>query len=357
MESMVSPFWKGKKVLITGNTGFKGAWLSLWLHEMGASVSGFSDQYPTDPCLSKQAQLSALFPVFFNDIRDRVALGEVINKVRPEIVFHMAAQPLVRLSYKVPVETYEVNVMGTVNILDLCRHSDSVRTVVNITSDKCYENFENNRPFMEEDPMGGHDPYSSSKGCAELVTSAYGRSFFALAGKSLISCRAGNVIGGGDWALDRLVPDIFRAYSNGELLSIRSPESVRPWQHVLEPLSGYIRAAEKSFGASSAQVDAYNFGPSSAGIATVREIVEEAKVILGNGLVVEYGRDNASLHEAKLLMLDSSKAARELGWGPVWSIREMLEKTFEIYRHAGDSSSLRKLMSNQIRHYVKGSAS
>ncbi len=341
---MVSGFWRDRDVFLTGHTGFKGGWLAIWLERLGAKVHGYSLEPPTDPSLFDVANVeSVLASHTIGDIRDPEALGAAMAAVDPEVVIHMAAQPLVRRSYGDPVETYSTNVMGTVNVLEAARSVDSVLAVVNVTSDKCYENREQDQPYREDDAMGGYDPYSSSKGCAELVTQAYRRSFFG-SGKRLASARAGNVIGGGDWAEDRLIPDIFRAIDAGETLTIRSPDAVRPWQHVLEPLSGYLLLAQALSTKGEDYSSGWNFGPEESDTWPVRRIVEFL-VPGGRGINLANAKQP---HEAGLLRLDSTKAKEYLGWKPVWSIEKSLMATDEWH----DAWRAGRNMSDFCRHQI-----
>lgn len=319
-------FWRGKRVFLSGHTGFKGSWLSLWLQSLGAVVKGYALAPPTSPSLYEVANVAAGMESEIADIRDAAALQRSLQTFRPDIVIHMAAQPLVRLSYREPVETYATNVMGTVHLLEAVRSCDSVRAIVNVTTDKCYENREWLWGYRENEAMGGHDPYSSSKGCAELVTAAYQRSFFHLPGSAaLASARAGNVIGGGDWAEDRLIPDILRAFEAGRPVIIRHPHATRPWQHVLEPLSGYLTLAEQLWKEGHAFAEGWNFGPAEGDARPVRWIVEQ--------LVADWGRDaswqldgDQHVHEAGYLKLDCSKAHARLHWYPVWSLASTLRR-------------------------------
>lgn len=313
-------------MLITGDTGFKGAWLSLWLTELGASVTGFADGVPTDPSLYELARIGELVEHHDGDVRDAQRVAAVVATARPEVVFHLAAQPMVRRSYADPAETYAVNVMGTVNVLDAVRRAPGdVGVVVVVTSDKCYENREWPWGYREDEAMGGHDPYSSSKGAAELVTAAYRSSFFNDDGSAAIaSARAGNVIGGGDWGADRLVPDIYRAVAAGAPVRIRNPHAIRPWQHVLNPLSGYLRLAERAWD-DRALARGFNFGPAEDDVRPVGWIVER--------LAVRSELDDGPHpHEAHWLKLDSSLARSALGWRPAWDLSEGLRRTAEWYR-------------------------
>ncbi|HEY1142780.1 MAG TPA: CDP-glucose 4,6-dehydratase [Sphingomicrobium sp.] len=345
---MKASSWKGRRVLVTGHTGFKGGWLSLWLTRLDADVTGFSLPAPTDPSFFEQTRLAELVTHVEGDIRDLAALEAAIAEAQPEVVFHLAAQPLVRLSYAEPVETYATNVMGTVHLLDACRRVDSVRAVVCITSDKCYENREWVWPYRESDPMGGHDPYSSSKGAAEIVISAYRRSFFER-GAGLASVRAGNVIGGGDWAADRLIPDIIRAMLAGERPLIRSPNSIRPWQHVMEALSGYMLIAERLLEGREEFASGWNFGPADEDARPVAWIVEKMLELYGaEGWDQPSG---AQPHEATLLKLDCSKARASLGWRPRLNLEAALAKVVEWHSAVANGADAREVTINQLDQY------
>jgi len=345
-------FWSGKRVLVTGHTGFKGAWLCVWLRELGALVSGFSLKTTTSPALYDLAKVGETISSHFGDIRSESAIRQVIRAEEPEIVIHMAAQPLVQASYTDPVSTYATNVMGTVHVLEATREVGSVKVVINVTSDKCYENREWVWAYRESDAMGGYDPYSSSKGCAELVTSAYRRSFLSDAGIALASARSGNVIGGGDWSAGRIVPDLLRAAETGESLDIRNPKAIRPWQHVLEPLAGYLILAQKLLEDESRYADAWNFGPSEDSAIPVQELARR----LLNLLESEAGWHSSpqtSPHESQLLRLDISKARHGLGWEPLWSIDDTLEKVAEWYRGWRRKVDSESLCIDQIDAYQK----
>lgn len=331
-------FWTGKRVFLTGHTGFKGSWLSLWLQHMGAEVTGFALAPPTDPALFDVARVADGMTSVIGDIRDQGALEAALIAADPEIVIHMAAQPLVRASYDDPVGTYATNVMGTVHLLDAVRRAGGVRAVCVVTTDKCYENREWAWGYREDEAMGGYDPYSNSKGCAELVTSAYRRSFFSRDGApALASGRAGNVIGGGDWAVDRLIPDILRAVATGEPVLIRNPLAIRPWQHVLEPLSGYLVLCQQLWSDPAAAAQAWNFGPRDDDARPVQWIVERMCALWGEG--ADWTRDESiQPHEANYLKLDISKARAGLHWQPHWTLGEALESIVAWHRAwlAGD---------------------
>ncbi|MBV9987987.1 MAG: CDP-glucose 4,6-dehydratase [Chitinophagaceae bacterium] len=337
VNSLFNNIYKDKRVLITGIFGFKGSWLAFWLAQMGARVYGYSLRPDTE--LSHYPLLDLTAEVTEADIRDDQHLLQVFQNVQPEIVFHLAAQPLVRLSYKNPVETFDVNVMGTLKVFEACRHTPSVRAIVNVTSDKCYQNREWYWGYRETDAMGGHDPYSASKGCAELLTASYRNSYFAPGRFGtehhtlLASVRAGNVIGGGDWALDRLIPDLVKASMNRTAVSIRYPRSIRPWQHVLDPLSGYLCLGQRLLEGNPAFAEDFNFGPSADTIVTVGEIAEYFKENFA-GLQVSLPSpvDAANVHEAVNLRLDCSKAKYKLDWAPVWNVSKTLERTVKWYQ-------------------------
>ena len=348
-------FWRGKKAFVTGHTGFKGGWLSLWLGRLGAEVHGYALPPPTDPNLFSVANVSqGLGGSTIADIRDADRLSQAMRAAQPDIVFHLAAQPLVRHSYAEPVETYATNVMGTVNLFEAARKTPSVKAIVVVTSDKCYENREWVWPYREDEPMGGYDPYSSSKACAEIVAAAYRRSFLDAAGVGVASARAGNVIGGGDWAADRLIPDFFRALDAGQTLVIRAPNAVRPWQHVLEPLSGYIALAERLFTDRGAFAEAWNFGPGDGDARPVGWIVERLTVARpGASWRLD---ENPQLHEANYLKLDSSKARAHLGWQPRWNLQAALQKTMEWHQAWRDRRDMNEFTLAQIAAYQAAEA-
>lgn len=344
-------FWNGKRVLVTGHTGFKGSWLSLWLLSMGAKVTGLALDPPTEPSLFALAGLERRMSSRIGDIRDPAAVTAAVDAAEPEILIHMAAQPLVRLSYDAPVETVATNVMGTVHVLEAARRCASLRACVVVTTDKCYENREWPWPYREIEPMGGHDPYSASKGCAELVTSAWRRSFFDTPGAAAIaSARAGNVIGGGDWARDRLVPDCMRALMAGRTIPVRNPHAIRPWQHVLEPLGGYLLLAERLWEAPEGYADAWNFGPSDSDARPVSWIASHVVGRWGDGASWELiGGDHP--HEATHLRVDSAKARTQLGWEPRLGLADCLDWTVDWFRryHAGDA--VERVTLDQIERY------
>ncbi len=355
---MTPTFWQGKSVFLTGHTGFKGSWLSLWLSELGARVTGYALAPPTEPNMFTACALEQRITSQIADVRDAVALTDAVSAARPDIVIHMAAQPLVRYSYAHPVETYATNVMGTVHLLEAVRRYGHAQATLIVTSDKCYENSEQPTPFRESDPMGGHDPYSNSKGCAELVTRAYGQSYFAATPSlgALVSARAGNVIGGGDWASDRLVPDIVRALAQGEAPIIRRPNAIRPWQHVLEPLAGYLLAIEHSASGALQTPDTWNFAPDSAGQVSVEQVATDLCSAWGKGIVPYIQPEANAQHEATLLTLDASKATRELGWHPRWTLPQALEQTMAWYRAYYAGENMQHYSLAQINRYCAGVA-
>lgn len=343
-------FWQGKRVLLTGHTGFKGSWLALWLQRLGAEVSGLALAPPTRPSLFETARVAEGIRHFTADIRDFEQVRMVYAESRPEIVFHLAAQALVRHSYAEPLETYATNVLGTAHVLEAARHAPDLRAIVSVTSDKCYDNREWPWGYRENDPLGGHDPYSSSKGCAELVSAAYRDSFLAPRGIALATARAGNVIGGGDWAEDRLIPDILRAIEAGHPVNIRSPEAIRPWQHVLEPLAGYLLLAERLYDDGPAHALAWNFGPADADARPVRWIVEQLTRAWGEGAAWQLDAAPQP-HEAHYLKLDCSKARQQLGWQPRWDLSRALRATLEWHKDALAGVDPRALCLRQITEY------
>jgi CDP-glucose 4,6-dehydratase len=343
---MFNDTYRNRKVLITGHTGFKGSWLALWLSRMGAKITGYSLKPPTEPNHYELTEIE--IASIIGDIRDYDKLKLVFSEHEPEILFHLAAQPIVRLSYRNPVETVTTNVMGTVNILEASRESDTVRAVVIVTSDKCYENRESPRSYKENASLGGYDPYSASKGCSELITGCWRNSFFNLddynkTHRTLVaSGRAGNVIGGGDWAVDRLLPDIMRAVSQNEKVRIRNPQATRPWQHVLEPLSGYLLLGQKLLEGQKEFAQAWNFGPSRNENITVGEIVDQVKKVWPK---IDYEIDQmpGQPHEANILKLDCSKARTRLQWKPVWDGKTAIKKTALWYSKFYESGAVRSL--------------
>ncbi|MFI7866346.1 CDP-glucose 4,6-dehydratase [Ectopseudomonas khazarica] len=343
-------FWAGRRVLLTGHTGFKGGWLALWLRELGAEVCGYALPAPDGPSLWQVAQLHEQVPGTLADIRDTQRVSEAVATFRPEIVLHLAAQPLVRESYRAPVETYATNVMGTVNLLEAVRHCDSVRAMLVVTSDKCYENREWLWPYRESDGLGGHDPYSSSKACVELLCASWRESFLRESGIALATARAGNVIGGGDWSADRLLPDILRAWQAGQSLTLRYPQAVRPWQHVLEPLHGYLRLAQALVEQGEAVAEAWNFGPDNEGLVSVGELVER---------LARRWPDEARWsveaseqpHEAGLLALDSSQARVRLDWRPRWTLQQSIERTLDWHQAWQAGEDMQTFSRAQIAAY------
>lgn len=346
--------WNGKRVFLTGHTGFKGSWMTLLLERLGAKVCGYALAPPTEPSLFDIAQVGDGIESHIADIRDAVALNVAMNAFQPDVVLHMAAQPLVRNSYTIPVETYDVNVMGTVHVLEAVRKTPSVKAAVVITSDKCYENREVIWAYRETDAMGGHDPYSSSKGCAELVTAAYGRSFFApgMGHASLATVRAGNVIGGGDWAKDRIVCDLARGLIAGEKIVIRRPDAIRPWQHVLEPLSGYLKVAEHLLEKNGLPWEGWNFGPDSGSEQTVGTLAALICELWGQPDALKIERDPRAVHEATLLKLDSTKAHVLLGWQPRWDFEDGVERTTAWYKAYAEKRNMRDFTLRQIDDYL-----
>ncbi len=344
--------YRGRRVFVTGHTGFKGAWLAEWLGSLGADVTGYALDPPTQPSLFDALDLAARVNHVVADIRDRERLVAEVRAAQPSVIFHLAAQAIVRRSYADPQETFETNVMGTVNVLEAVRTCPSVRAVIVVTSDKCYQNLETGRAFRETDAMGGRDPYSASKGCAELVTTAYRESFFA-EGAAVASARAGNVIGAGDWAADRLVPDCVRALAAGEPVVVRNPDAVRPWQHVLEPLSGYLWLAALMLSDGRRYEGAWNFGPADqAGEHAVRWVVERFLEEWGSGSWTMPADAGRPPHEAHRLGLDSAKAREHLGWAPTWDARTAVRLTAEWYReHSRAAAAARDLIDHQLRDY------
>ncbi|CAI6081315.1 CDP-glucose 4,6-dehydratase [Paenibacillus sp. JJ-100] len=356
MEMLIDRnFWRGKRVFVTGHTGFKGSWLSLWLHNLGAHVSGYSLNIPSDPSLFKLAKLNDIFQnsIMNGDITDFDFLMESMKCADPEIVIHMAAQPLVRKSYDNPIETYATNIMGTAHVMEAVKHVSSVQVVLNVTTDKCYDNQEWPWGYRETDSLGGHDPYSSSKACSELITSSYRSSFFKSRGIKVATARAGNVIGGGDWAVDRLIPDLIRALNGNYEFKTRNPQATRPWQHVLEPLYGYLLLCQRAYNEGEHFSQAWNFGPNVTDIKTVDWIIQQ---VLNQwpykhlGYKVDTnGKDDK--HEANVLKLDCSKANIELGWIQRFSVEEAISATVKWYVGYLNGEDMRLLCEKQISEY------
>ena len=347
--------WSGTRVLVTGHTGFKGGWLSLWLQRKGAALCGYALEQAPGVSLFEDAKVGSGMRSVIGDIRNAELLKKTFAEHRPEILFHLAAQPLVRRSYESPLETYSTNVMGTANVLEAARNSEGLRAVVIVTTDKCYEEREGGWPYRETDRLGGYDPYSNSKACAELVVSSYRNSFFHPSdywrhGVAIASVRAGNVIGGGDWSEDRLVPDIIRAFMDGREVRIRNPHSVRPWQHVLEPLRGYLKVAESLFDDGVTSGEAWNFGPDEDDALPVEWIVNEMTKLWGNGAHWERGT-GVEPHEGQSLRLDCSKAARRLGWRPALCLNDGLAMTAAWYRARLDLQEMNNFTIGQIKQY------
>lgn len=358
MHQLFSGVYSGKTVLVTGHTGFKGAWLTLWLQLLGARVVGYALEPPTEPNLFDLLRLHEGMTHIIGDIRDSSKVRDVCQTYKPDVVFHLAAQSLVRYSYEHPVDTYATNVMGTIHLFEAIRATPSVRVCVNVTSDKCYENQEWAYAYRESDPMGGYDPYSSSKGCAELVTAAYRRSFFKKqdgASVSLASARAGNVIGGGDWADDRLIPDCVRAIKKGTPITIRNPDAVRPWQYVLEPLSGYLWLGSCLWNKPGAFEGSWNFGPHASGNVTVRHIADQVVGLWPGSEWKHVAQENCNApHEARTLQLDITKSISLLGWEPVTTVSEAIAETIGWYREhqQGRTGDMKAATEKRISRFV-----
>lgn len=344
-------FWRGKRVFLTGHTGFKGSWLSVWLEQLGATVKGYSVDVPTSPALFEEADVQRLLDSRMGDIRDFPALLDAMQRFDPDVLIHMAAQPLVRLSYVEPLSTFGTNVTGTLHVLEAARQCHRLKAIVNVTTDKCYENQSWEWGYRENEPLGGYDPYSSSKACSELVTSSYRQSFFDEPGTaSLASARAGNVIGGGDWALDRLLPDALRAFAAGTPLEVRNPSAIRPWQHVLEPLRGYLLLAESLYSKGRENAEAWNFGPSDDDAKSVEWIVSQASHCWGES--AQWHVDSGSHpHEATFLKLDTSKARARLGWTPVLSLQPAIESVVTWHKSWSGGASAYDLCVEEIQTY------
>jgi len=357
MSDLFGGIFDNRKVFITGHTGFKGSWLVLLLNELGADVYGYALEPPTRPSLYNTASVDEFVKSYISDIRDYNKLHQAISEVQPEIMIHMAAQPLVRESYKNPIDTYSTNVMGTVNLLEACRHTKSIRAIVNVTTDKCYENKEWIWGYRENEPMGGFDPYSNSKACSELVTSAFRSSYFNENtykdhGVAMASARAGNVIGGGDWATDRLIPDFIRSIQKGEELVIRSPYAIRPWQHVLEPLSGYLLLASKLFIEGSKYAGAWNFGPNDSDAVNV-EFISKLLCDLWGGNSRYKIDDDPQPHEANYLKLDCSKSRNILNWHPQWDIQTAISSIIDWHKCMDEGKDVRQTTVSQISSYFE----
>ena len=357
MDKIFDGFYKNKKILITGHTGFKGSWLCQLLNQLGADVYGYALPPKTTPNLYNEARINKIVTSFNGDIRDFEKLKVVLNQIQPEIIIHMAAQAMVMESYKNPRETFEINVMGTVNMLDAARITKSVKAIVNVTSDKCYENKEWYWGYRENEPMGGYDPYSNSKGCSELVTSSYRNSYFNINkyidhGLAVASARAGNVIGGGDWADDRLIPDFIRAITNGHHIKIRSPYAIRPWQHVLEPLSGYLNLANKLYSQGPKYAEGWNFGPDDSDAQNVEWIIKKICKLWGEGASYRVDTEKQP-HEANYLKLDCSKAKSELGWMPKWNVSTALESIVNWNKAYLNNENITEITNQQIKNYFQ----
>ena len=350
MQSVNSNFWKGKRVFITGHTGFKGSWLSLWLQSMGAKLNGLALAPPTAPALFEQANVYDDMNSTIGDIRDYKIVYDTMKACKPEIIIHMSAQPLVRYSYQAPVETYAVNVMGTVHLLEAARQIGTAKAIINVTTDKCYENQEWVWGYRENEPMGGHDPYSNSKGCSELISNAYRRSFFQQSGIALATVRAGNVIGGGDWAIDRLIPDILRAFEKSKPIIIRNPHAIRPWQHILEPLSGYLMLAEHLYNEGESFAEGWNFGPNDEDVRSVKWITDYMVKTWGNR--ASWVLDNKeNPHEANYLKLDISKAKSKLKWQPLLKLEEALTLITDWHYHWLNKGDVKSKCLKQIKNF------
>ena len=353
--AMTPSFWRGRRVLVTGHTGFKGSWLCLVLKRFGADVHGFSLTPPTVPNLFDLAKVSSDVATTIGDVRDAAAVADAVRRADAEVVIHMAAQALVREGYRDPIGTYSTNVMGTVHLLDAVRQAKGVRAVVVVTTDKCYENREWVWGYREDEPMGGYDPYSSSKGCAELVTAAYRKSYFPDTATAVATARAGNVIGGGDWAADRLVPDMVRAFAAGQPVVIRNPDATRPWQLVLEPLVGYLTLAEKLFEGGQPFAEAYNFGPADVDAKPVRWIADRLARQWGDGAAWRLSGE-AGPHEAYYLKLDASKAAARLGWRPRSDLGTALDWIVEWYKTWAGGGDVRAVSERQVERFLAADA-
>lgn len=349
IENQGPAFWRGKRVLLTGHTGFKGAWFAYWLHRLGARVTGIALPPSTTPNLFDLARIEAISDSHYCDVRDAASVADLVNTAQPEIIFHLAAQALVRASYREPLETFATNVQGTANVLNAVRRLDSVRVFVAITTDKVYQNLEHKYPYREIDALGGHDPYSASKAAAEIVIASYRDSYLASNGVAVASARAGNVVGGGDWSEDRLIPDMVRAWSVEQPIFIRRPDATRPWQHVLEPLVGYLTLAEHLW-RQPGLAGAYNFGPGTHEAATVGEVVQLARAAYGKGQIV-WGDGSDGPHEANWLSLEIAKARRVLGVNARWPLAEAVRRSMNWYRLLASGRDARELCNEDIDAY------
>lgn len=351
LEAMDLNFWRDKKIFLTGHTGFKGSWMTLWLQQLGADVSGYALAPGSEPSLFNEAKIAGICRSTIGDLANQEKLTAALKESKAAIVFHFAAQPLVRPSYADPKGTYQTNVMGTLNLLEAVRASTHVKTVVVITTDKVYENFERESGYKENDPLGGYDPYSSSKACAEILTSSYARSFLSASGVGVATARAGNVIGGGDWALDRLIPDAVRAWYSKKDFVVRNPSATRPWQHVLEPLSGYLNLAEKLHLAPKKFNRAFNFGPLRSDQTAVINVVEKIRLHFGPDF--SWKVEKAKLHEVQNLSLNIELAKSELAWIPKWNLDQAIQHTLSWYKSHHSGSSAAELCAHQIKEFQK----
>ena len=352
-----SNFWKNKKVLLTGHTGFKGSWLSIWLKKLEVELIGFSKDIPTKPSLFELAKVSEDMVSIMGDIRNFSIIQKIIQEHQPDIIIHMAAQPLVRKSYEDPLETFSTNIMGTANVLESIKTSEKTRVMINVTSDKCYKNTGTKEKFSESSPMGGYDPYSNSKACSELITSSYRDSFFnpkeyQKHGMSVATCRAGNVIGGGDWNKDRLIPDIMRGIINNEIIKIRNPNSIRPWQHVLDPLNGYLTLAEKMWSAGNEFSEAWNFGPTEEGEKSVKWITEKLTKKWSSDIKWDIDND-INPHEENSLRLNCMKANSRLSWRSKLNLEQGLDLVLEWYKQYKQNNDMKKITEQQIEEFQK----